>query len=85
MITIMCQEVQLTQMITLLYTRDMGKQKSDKQHNLNFRNTPIELIQQLKVAAAIHHSTLKDYCLGLLQHHVEDLKREGVLLKGKKP
>lgn len=79
----MRQGVQLTQVITMFYTRDMSKQESSKQHNLNFRDTPMELIRQLKVAAAIHNSTLKDYCLGLLQRHIDDLERKGVIPKSK--
>jgi plasmid stability protein len=50
---------------------------------LNLRDMPKDLIAKLKAAAALEHASLKDYVTALLQHHVADLEKKGLLPKGK--
>ena len=50
---------------------------------LNLRNMPKDLIAKLKAVAALDHVSLKDYVTALLQHHVADLEKKGLLPKGK--
>ena len=47
------------------------------------RGAPRELAQKLKAAAALHGKTLQAYLLEVLQAHVQDLERKGLLPKGK--
>jgi ribosome assembly protein YihI (activator of Der GTPase) len=37
---------------------------------------------KLKVAAAVHHSILKDHFGNILQRDIDDLERKGMLPKG---
>ena len=50
---------------------------------LNLRDMPKDLIAKLKAAAALDHASLKNYVTALLQHHVNDLEKRGLLPKGK--
>jgi predicted HicB family RNase H-like nuclease len=50
---------------------------------LNLRGMPKDLIAKLKAAAALEHLSLKNYVAALLQHHVADLEKKGLLPKGK--
>ena len=50
---------------------------------LNLRGMPKDLIAKLKAAAALEHASLKNYITALLQHHVTDLEKKGLLPKGK--
>ena len=56
--------------------------KSDKTV-LNLREMPKDVIGKLKAAAALDHTSLRAYVTALLQHHVEELERKGLLPKGK--
>ena len=50
---------------------------------LSLRDMPKDLIAKLKAAAALEHASLRDYIAALLQHHVADLEKKGLLPKGK--
>ncbi|MEE9162507.1 MAG: hypothetical protein V3U35_05995 [Candidatus Neomarinimicrobiota bacterium] len=50
---------------------------------LNLRDVPLTLMGKVKAAAAFEHTSLKRYILGLLEAHVEELERKGILPKGK--
>jgi hypothetical protein len=50
---------------------------------LSLREMPKDLIAKLKAAAALEHASLRDYIAALLQHHVADLEKKGLLPKGK--
>ena len=50
---------------------------------LNLRDMPKDLIAKLKAVAALDHASLKDYVTEILQHHVSDLEKKGLLPKGK--
>ena len=50
---------------------------------LNLRDMPLELVANLKAAAALDRTSLKSYVTDLLQAHVEELQKKGRLPKGK--
>jgi hypothetical protein len=50
---------------------------------LNLRNMPKNIIAKLKAAAALEQTSLTHYVTALLQHHVADLEKKGLLPKGK--
>ena len=50
---------------------------------LSLREMPKDLIAKLKAAAALEHASLRDYIAVLLQHHVADLEKKGLLPKAK--
>ena len=61
----------------------MKPDKKEETVVLNLRGVPKDLIAKLKAAAALDHASLKDYVTTVLQHHVGDLEKEGLLPKGK--
>jgi uncharacterized protein (DUF1778 family) len=50
---------------------------------LYLRGTPRTIGRRLKAAAALEGKSLTRYVLDLLQAHVEELERKGILPKGK--
>jgi hypothetical protein len=50
---------------------------------LSLREMPKDLIAKLKAAAALEQASLRDYIAVLLQHHVAELEKKGLLPKGK--
>ena len=50
---------------------------------LYLRGTPRVLGRKLKAAAALEGKSLTEYVVDLLEAHVEELERKGVLPKGK--
>ncbi len=50
---------------------------------LNLRDMPRDLVASLKAAAAFAHKPLKYYLTELLQKHVDELQRKGMLPKPK--
>ncbi len=44
------------------------------------RGIRIELAEKVKVAATLHHMTMKDYLLQLLEAHVKELESKGLTL-----
>lgn len=50
---------------------------------LNLRDMSKDLVAKLKAAAALEHTSLRSYIATLLQRHVEDLEKKGLLPKGK--
>ncbi len=61
----------------------MGKGKKHETTVLNLRDMPLGLMAKVKAAAALEHTSLKGYITSLLQAHVEELERKGLLPKGK--
>ncbi len=60
----------------------MSKQEKDLAV-LYVREAPRELAQKLKAAAALKGKSLQAYLLEMLQSHVTDLEKKGLLPKGK--
>lgn len=60
----------------------MPKQEKDSAV-LYVREAPRELAQKLKAAAALQGKSLQAYLLEMLQAHVVDLEKKGLLPKGK--
>ena len=50
---------------------------------LNLRGVPKDLIAKLKAVAALDHASLKDYVTTVLEHHIDELEKKGLLPKGK--
>ncbi|TMQ29244.1 MAG: hypothetical protein E6K65_09990 [Nitrospirae bacterium] len=66
------------------YSESPGKPDMKEETTvLNLRDMPKDLIAKLKAVAALEHTSLKDYVTGLLEHHVADLEKKGLLPKGK--
>ena len=64
----------------------LGSMKPDRKEEtmvLNLRGVPKDLIAKLKAVAALDHASLKDYVATVLQHHVDELEKKGLLPKGK--
>ena len=66
-----------------LYPHAMGKPEKDNSAVLYVRDAPRELAQKLKAAAALQGKSLQGYLLEMLQNHVTDLEKKGLLPKGK--
>jgi hypothetical protein len=65
-------------------TKDRQSQPhSDDATALNLRDVPRDLIASLKAASALAHQPLKQYVVGVLEEHVEELVRKGTLAKRK--
>ena len=50
---------------------------------LNLRDMPKDLIAKIKAAAALEQASLKEYVAKILDQHVTELEKKGVLPKGK--
>lgn len=50
---------------------------------LNLRDMPRDLVASLKAAAAFAHKPLKYYVVEILEKHIGELERKGVLPKPK--
>jgi hypothetical protein len=50
---------------------------------LNLRNMPRALVANLKAAAALHHQPLRTYLIELMEKHIDDVRRRGLLPKAK--
>ena len=50
---------------------------------LNLRDMPKDSIAKVKAAAALEHASLKEYVTRILNHHVTELEKKGLLPKGK--
>lgn len=50
---------------------------------LNLRDMPKDLIAKIKAAAALEHASLKEYVTRILDQHVSELEKKGLLPKGK--
>jgi predicted HicB family RNase H-like nuclease len=48
---------------------------------LNLRDMPKDLIAKVKAAAALEHASLKEYVTRILDHHVTELEKKGLLPK----
>ena len=56
------------------------KQTKAETRDILLRDLPIQLADKVKVAATLHRSSMKDYILEILQKHVEEPERRGVVL-----
>jgi plasmid stability protein len=45
------------------------------------RDLPLDLAAKLKVAASLHGTSMKGYLLEILQTHIDELEKKGVVLK----
>jgi len=50
---------------------------------LNLRNMPRTLVANLKAAAALDDQSLRTYLIELMEKHIDDLRRRGMLPKEK--
>lgn len=50
---------------------------------LNLRDMPRDVIANIKAAAALEQASLKEYVANILDQHVTELKKKGILPKGK--
>jgi hypothetical protein len=50
---------------------------------MNLREMPKDLIAKVKAAAALEHAPLKKYVTRILNHHVTEREKKGLLPKGK--
>lgn len=48
-----------------------------------FRGISRDLMQRVKIAAAIEGRTVKDMVISLVENHLKELERKGLLPKGK--
>jgi hypothetical protein len=48
-----------------------------------FKAIPKEMMQRVKIAAAIEGRTVKDMVLELLEQHLKEMEKKGLLPKGK--
>ena len=61
----------------------MKKENKPETTVLNLRDMPLDLVANLKAAAAFERTSLKSYVAEVLQRHIEELQKKGVLPKGK--
>jgi len=61
----------------------MKKAQKEETTVLNLRDMPLKLVANLKAAAAFERTPLKRYVAIVLQRHVEELQKKGLLPKGK--
>ncbi len=61
----------------------MAKDTKQETTVLNLRDMPLDLVANLKAAAAFERTSLKSYVASVLQQHVEGLQKKGILPKGK--
>ena len=47
------------------------------------RNIPADLMRRLRMAALAEQTTVRDLLIDLVQGHLKDLEKKGVLPKGK--
>jgi plasmid stability protein len=48
-----------------------------------FKGLPRDFMQRVKIAAAIEGRTVKDMVLELLEQHLKEMEKKGLLPKGK--
>lgn len=66
------------------YARAMPKPKPEKETTILYlRETPREVAQKLKAAAALQGRSLTAYVQDVLREHVAELEQKGVLPKWK--
>ena len=65
------------------YSWSMKPDTKEETMVLNLRGVPKDLIAKLKAVAALDHASLKDYVTIVLQHHIGDLEKKGLLPRGK--
>ena len=77
-----CVKMLLTAVAAFSYPPPMPKQEKDSAV-LYVRDAPRELAHKLKAAAALQGMSLQAYLLAMMQNHVSELERKGMLPKGK--
>ena len=62
----------------------MAKERDDKKPGAwVIRDIPRETMHRTKIAAAIERKSIKRFLLDLVETHLQDLERKGILPKGK--
>jgi hypothetical protein len=59
------------------------KLKTGKPGNLNIREISRDLLDKLKIAAAVERTTVKGLLLGLAEEKISEMEKKGLLPKGK--
>jgi len=69
----------------LCYPRSMAKERSSKDKGGAWvvRYVPREMMHRTKVAAAIQRTSIKRFLLDLVEAHLQELERRGILPKSK--
>ncbi len=57
----------------------MKKAQKEETTVLNLRDMPLKLVANLKAAAAFERTSLKRYVAIVLQRHVEELQKKGLM------
>lgn len=57
-----------------------AKRLKSETRDILLRDLPVSLADKVKVASTLHRSSMKDYILEILQKHIEELERKGVVL-----
>ncbi len=69
----------------LCYHSSMAKERGSKDKGGAWvvRDVPREMMQRTKVAAAIQRKSIKRFLLDLVEAHLQEMERKGILPKGK--
>ena len=59
------------------------KEPNDEPGTWIFRDIPRELMRRAKAAAAIQGTSVKQLAMDLMEEHLKELERRGVMPKGK--
>jgi porphobilinogen deaminase len=57
-----------------------AKRSKSGTRDILLRDLPVSLADKVKVASTLHRSSMKDYILEILQKHIEELERKGIVL-----
>jgi len=60
-----------------------GRTKGGKGGNWNFRDVPRELMRRANIAAAVQETSVKQILIKLMEGHLQELEKKGLLPKGK--
>ena len=59
----------------------VNKKSFPESRDYLLRDLPLDLAAKLKVAASLHGTSMKGYLLEILQTHIDELEKKGVVLK----
>ena len=60
-----------------------GLTKGGKGGTWNFRDVPRELMRRANIAAAVQETSVKQILIKLMEAHLQELEKKGLLPKGK--
>lgn len=60
-----------------------GQKKGGKGGNWNFRDVPRELMRRANIAAAVQETSVKQILIKLMEAHLQELEKKGLLPKGR--